>query len=201
MHSLEGIFVRYTSVPRLGAWKMMFGTLLLCCRSPPFQHTASALLPLNNTPSPGTRPPEQYESRIRAMEAEREAMAAAASRSAEVERYKELLLKQRDIMIALTARLNERDDNIVALQVGGRGLGGDLMGRGAGVQTWHGEQVETVLRHAKVTQQSARVSCHGNELKHGNECSLATMRTRINNATPPFRQSGTTSGTSWTLQP
>ncbi len=64
------------------------------------------------------RPPEQYESRIRAMEAEREAMAAAASRSAEVERYKELLLKQRDIMIALTARLNERDDNIVALQVG-----------------------------------------------------------------------------------
>ena len=29
-----------------------------------------------------------------------------------------LLLKQRDIMIALTARLNERDEQIVTLQVG-----------------------------------------------------------------------------------
>ena len=30
----------------------------------------------------------------------------------QVDRYKSLLQKQRDIMIALTARLNERDDTI-----------------------------------------------------------------------------------------
>ena len=35
---------------------------------------------------------------------------------AQVDRYKQLLLKQRDIMIALTQRLNERDEQIVALQ-------------------------------------------------------------------------------------
>jgi len=34
----------------------------------------------------------------------------------QVERYKHLLLKQRDIMIALTSRLNERDESIIALQ-------------------------------------------------------------------------------------
>lgn len=36
---------------------------------------------------------------------------------AQVDRYKKLLLKQRDIMIALTARLNERDEQIITLQV------------------------------------------------------------------------------------
>lgn len=35
---------------------------------------------------------------------------------AQVDRYKQLLLKQRDIMIALTSRLNERDDTIIQLQ-------------------------------------------------------------------------------------
>ncbi len=34
----------------------------------------------------------------------------------QVDRYKQLLLKQRDIMILLTQRLNERDEQIVALQ-------------------------------------------------------------------------------------
>ena len=34
----------------------------------------------------------------------------------EVERYKDLLIKQRDIMITLTSKLNERDENIVQLQ-------------------------------------------------------------------------------------
>ena len=33
-----------------------------------------------------------------------------------VERYKHLLLKQRDIMIGLTSRLNERDDTIIQMQ-------------------------------------------------------------------------------------
>jgi len=33
-----------------------------------------------------------------------------------VDRYKQLLLKQRDIMIALTGRLNERDEQILTLQ-------------------------------------------------------------------------------------
>ena len=37
-------------------------------------------------------------------------------RAAQVDRYKQLLLKQRDIMIALTARLNERDEQILTLQ-------------------------------------------------------------------------------------
>jgi len=32
---------------------------------------------------------------------------------AQVDRYKQLLLKQRDIMIALTSRLNERDETII----------------------------------------------------------------------------------------
>ena len=36
---------------------------------------------------------------------------------AQTHRYKQLLLKQRDIMIQLTARLNERDQSIIALQV------------------------------------------------------------------------------------
>lgn len=31
----------------------------------------------------------------------------------QVDRYKQLLLKQRDIMIALTSRLNERDETII----------------------------------------------------------------------------------------
>ncbi len=35
---------------------------------------------------------------------------------AQVDRYKQLLLKQRDIMIALTTRLNERDETIIQLQ-------------------------------------------------------------------------------------
>jgi hypothetical protein len=35
---------------------------------------------------------------------------------AQVPRYKALLLKQRDIMIALTERLRERDERILALQ-------------------------------------------------------------------------------------
>lgn len=34
----------------------------------------------------------------------------------QVDRYKHLLLKQRDIMIALTQRLNERDEQILAMQ-------------------------------------------------------------------------------------
>lgn len=34
----------------------------------------------------------------------------------QVDRYKGLLLKQRDIMIALTSRLNERDEQILMLQ-------------------------------------------------------------------------------------
>ena len=38
------------------------------------------------------------------------------SARAQVDRYKQLLLKQRDIMIALTQRLVERDEQIMALQ-------------------------------------------------------------------------------------
>lgn len=38
------------------------------------------------------------------------------SGAVQVDRYKGLLLKQRDIMIALTSRLNERDEQILMLQ-------------------------------------------------------------------------------------
>lgn len=56
----------------------------------------------------------EYEGRLQELEKERQGI---EEEKAQVERYKQLLLKQRDIMIALTQRLNERDEQIVALQV------------------------------------------------------------------------------------
>eukprot|EP00505_MAST-04D_sp_SCG-Rhode-Island_P000548 Stramenopile-MAST_4_protein_548 len=55
----------------------------------------------------------QYEKRLAELELERETI---EEEKAQVDRYKQLLLKQRDIMIALTQRLNERDEQIMALQ-------------------------------------------------------------------------------------
>ncbi|KAJ9506936.1 hypothetical protein QJQ45_016507 [Haematococcus lacustris] len=55
----------------------------------------------------------EYESRLRELESERQLVQEDRQ---QVDRYKQLLLKQRDIMIALTARLNERDEQIMALQ-------------------------------------------------------------------------------------
>jgi kinesin family protein 3/17 len=55
----------------------------------------------------------EYESRLAELEKERETI---EEEKAQVDRYKQLLLKQRDIMILLTQRLNERDEQIVALQ-------------------------------------------------------------------------------------
>lgn len=49
----------------------------------------------------------EYESRLHELERERETI---EEEKAQVDRYKQLLLKQRDIMILLTQRLNERDD-------------------------------------------------------------------------------------------
>lgn len=37
---------------------------------------------------------------------------SSPANAVQVERYKQLLMKQRDIMIALTQRLNERDDAV-----------------------------------------------------------------------------------------
>lgn len=56
---------------------------------------------------------QQYEERLQDLESERQNV---QEDKAQVERYKSLLLKQRDIMIALTQRLNERDEQILALQ-------------------------------------------------------------------------------------
>ena len=56
---------------------------------------------------------KEYESKLKAIEREREGI---EEERAQVDRYKQLLLKQRDIMIALTQRLNERDEQIMALQ-------------------------------------------------------------------------------------
>lgn len=55
----------------------------------------------------------EYEARLRELEAERQMVEEDL---AQVDKYKQLLLKQRDIMIALTARLNERDEQIMTLQ-------------------------------------------------------------------------------------
>jgi chromosome segregation ATPase len=55
----------------------------------------------------------EYEVRLADLEKERETI---EEEKAQVDRYKQLLLKQRDIMILLTQRLNERDEQIMALQ-------------------------------------------------------------------------------------
>ena len=55
----------------------------------------------------------RYEGKLAEIERERETI---EEEKAQVDRYKQLLLKQRDIMIALTQRLNERDEQIMALQ-------------------------------------------------------------------------------------
>ena len=55
----------------------------------------------------------EIDDRLADLERERECI---EHDKAQVERYKQLLLKQRDIMIALTQRLNERDEQIMALQ-------------------------------------------------------------------------------------
>jgi kinesin family protein 3/17 len=56
---------------------------------------------------------QQYEKRLNDLEKERYLI---EEDKAQVDRYKQLLLKQRDIMIALTTRLNERDETIIQLQ-------------------------------------------------------------------------------------
>lgn len=56
---------------------------------------------------------EEYEGKLQEIEKERQLIEAD---KAQVDRYKQLLLKQRDIMLALTARINERDDTIIQLQ-------------------------------------------------------------------------------------
>jgi hypothetical protein len=56
---------------------------------------------------------QEYEGKLQDLEKERQQI---EEDKAQVDRYKQLLLKQRDIMIALTARLNERDETIIQLQ-------------------------------------------------------------------------------------
>jgi len=55
----------------------------------------------------------EYEGKMRELEHDRQ---EAEEGRAQVGRYKAVLLKQRDIMIALTARLNERDETIIRMQ-------------------------------------------------------------------------------------
>ena len=55
----------------------------------------------------------EYEFKLADLERERETI---EEEKAQVDRYKQLLLKQRDIMIALTQRLVERDEQIMSLQ-------------------------------------------------------------------------------------
>ena len=55
----------------------------------------------------------EYERKLKSIEADREGDEVSAR---EMERYKAVLLKQRDIMLGLTSRLRERDDKIQDLQ-------------------------------------------------------------------------------------
>merc|ERR1711934_139866 len=63
--------------------------------------------------SPARHTAAEYDARLADLERERDCV---EREKAQVECYKQLLLKQRDIMIALTQRLNERDEQIMALQ-------------------------------------------------------------------------------------
>eukprot|EP00759_Apiculatamorpha_spiralis_P003208 PhF_6_TR11547/c0_g1_i1/m.18547 len=56
---------------------------------------------------------EEYLTKLDELDKERQVI---EEDKAHVERYKQILLRQRDIMVALTARLNERDDVILNLQ-------------------------------------------------------------------------------------
>ena len=56
---------------------------------------------------------QEYEGKLASLEQERETI---EEEKAQVDKYKTLLLKQRDIMIALTQRLVERDEQIMHLQ-------------------------------------------------------------------------------------
>lgn len=56
---------------------------------------------------------KEYESKLQEIERERTQI---EEDKAQIDRYKQLLLRQRDIMIALTVRLNERDETIIQLQ-------------------------------------------------------------------------------------
>lgn len=56
---------------------------------------------------------KEFDNKLQEFEKERQQL---EEDKVEVERYKSLLLKQRDIMIALTTKLNERDETIVQLQ-------------------------------------------------------------------------------------
>ena len=55
----------------------------------------------------------EYDKKLQDLEKERQLIEEDRM---QVDKYKQLLLKQRDIMIALTSRLNERDETIVQLQ-------------------------------------------------------------------------------------
>ena len=55
----------------------------------------------------------RYAARLAELEAERE---LAAQGQAQIDRYRVLLTKQRDVMTALTQRLGERDEQVLALQ-------------------------------------------------------------------------------------
>ena len=56
---------------------------------------------------------QEYEIKLLELDKERQQI---EDDKAQIDRYKQLLLRQRDIMIALTVRLNERDETILLLQ-------------------------------------------------------------------------------------
>lgn len=57
---------------------------------------------------------DRYENKLAGLEQERHSI--AQEKDEQVERSKGLLQKQRNIMVALTERLNERDEQIIELQ-------------------------------------------------------------------------------------
>ncbi len=64
---------------------------------------------MNDTSFVAEQQRREYASRVADLERERQLL---EEDKLQVDKYKKLLLKQRDIMIALTARLNERDESV-----------------------------------------------------------------------------------------
>jgi len=89
-----------------------------CCRWPSsWSNALSADLVLGGGPQLASHSPRDRTGTRACLEQCLELIPPPMPAPPQVDRYKQLLLKQRDIMIALTARLNERDEQIMALQV------------------------------------------------------------------------------------
>lgn len=73
------------------------------------QQMQNQLIPGGASPAAVLKIQKEYEQKMMELEKERQSIEEDKQ---QVDRYKGLLLKQRDIMIVLTAKLNERDQSV-----------------------------------------------------------------------------------------